>query len=195
MGARIDRPGTELRDFQTAQLEANDKGWTTRGVPECRAGGAGTYKSPHIRQRYYRADALVTVALRFAPVGEEPTLPQITTALASPARPLFFGRKPCLPSCPVLVSETPTEAASVLEALRNHPLAPEEPKTRHHRAIGSASIKIIVPPNEGAPKEQHRLERVTDHRDWISGVHTGESRLHVFSLPRASFPASEGALL
>ena len=40
--ARIDRQGTHLTDFQTAQLGAGDKGWTTRGRPEGRTGGANT---------------------------------------------------------------------------------------------------------------------------------------------------------
>src|SRR5271170_3180752 len=35
---RLDRRGTSLRDFQTAQLEKSDTGWTTRGLPEGRAG-------------------------------------------------------------------------------------------------------------------------------------------------------------
>ena len=39
MGARLDADGQRLVDFQTAQLQANDKGWTTRGVVEERAGG------------------------------------------------------------------------------------------------------------------------------------------------------------
>ena len=45
--ARIDREpagGVRLTDFQTAQLNKDDKGWTTRGQPEGRAGGANTYR-------------------------------------------------------------------------------------------------------------------------------------------------------
>ena len=47
--ARIDREpagGVRMTDFQTAQLGANDQGWTTRGRPEGRAGGANTYNAP-----------------------------------------------------------------------------------------------------------------------------------------------------
>ncbi len=40
VGSRLDKPGTRLTDFQTAQLGAKDRGWTTRGQPEGRAGGA-----------------------------------------------------------------------------------------------------------------------------------------------------------
>ena len=47
--ARIDREpagGVRMTDFQTAQLGANDKGWTTRGVPDERAGGAQHLQRP-----------------------------------------------------------------------------------------------------------------------------------------------------
>ena len=100
--ARIDREpasGMRMTDFQTAQLGANDQGWTTRGRPEGRAGGANTYNAPHLRYRDYWADALVTVALRLEPpeLEDEPSLDDLADALQEPARPLFIGRKPCLP--------------------------------------------------------------------------------------------------
>src|SRR4051812_35801487 len=95
-GARLDDPGALLRDFQTAELRAADQGWTTRGQPEGRAGGARTYDSPHIRERDYLADACITVALRLEPVDEAPLLGAIAAALEKPARPLFIGRKSCL---------------------------------------------------------------------------------------------------
>ena len=124
--ARIDREpagGYAMRDFQTAQLGASDRGWTTRGRPEGRAGGAATYNSPHLRYRDYYADMRVTVALRLdsgsgagmtvvegagmtAGRGkeqmDEPTLDGLAAALDEPARPLFIGRKPCLPSARLL---------------------------------------------------------------------------------------------
>ena len=70
--ARIDREpagNVRLTDFQTAQLGADDEGWTTRGRPEGRAGGPNTYKAPHLRYRDYYADMRVTVALRLEPGG------------------------------------------------------------------------------------------------------------------------------
>ena len=99
--ARIDREpagGVRLRDFQTAQLGASDRGWTTRGRPEGRAGGAATYRAPNLRRRDYWADMRVTVALRLEPELEEPTLDELRSALDWPARPPFIGRKPCLPA-------------------------------------------------------------------------------------------------
>lgn len=49
--ARLDRAGPRITDFQTAELDKDDRGWTTRGRPEGRAGGAGSYVGPHLRRR------------------------------------------------------------------------------------------------------------------------------------------------
>lgn len=99
--ARLDREGTPLTEFQTAQLGKDDQGWTTRGTPEGRDGGADSYKSPHLRWRDHRADASVLVAIILAPADETPTLDHLALALQRPARPLFIGRKACLPATPV----------------------------------------------------------------------------------------------
>jgi CRISPR system Cascade subunit CasD len=190
MGARLDRSGTELRDFQTAQLAKSDKGWTTRGVPEGRGGGADTYKSPHIRLRHYRADAFVTVALRLDPRNGDPTLAMLAEALAAPARPLFIGRKPCLPSRPVL-TEPMLEAANVFEALLQAPLAAAHANFGRHVA-NTGTVRLAIPPAERPDVQRtrenpHSSTRLADVRDWNAGVHAGESRLDVLSLPRASF--------
>lgn len=99
--ARLDREGTPLIEFQTAQLGKDDQGWTTRGAPEGRDGGADSYKSPHLRWRDHRADASVLVAIALTPADETPTLDHLALALQRPARPLFIGRKACLPATPV----------------------------------------------------------------------------------------------
>lgn len=184
MGARLDRPGSELRDFQTAQLGSNDRGWTTHGEPEGRAGGANTYKSPHIRKRYYRADAFVTIALRLEPADESPTLDEVAAALAEPARPLFVGRKPCLPSRPLL-AELPLDAANVHEALTRAAMA---------EASGSnASVRLVLPRRHWPPlPEPLRTDLVADVRDWIAGVHAGETRHGFFSIDRGTLPTLDG---
>lgn len=99
--ARLDREGKLLTEFQTAQLGKDDDGWTTRGQPEGRKGGADSYNSPHLRWRDHRADASALVALTLAPADEPPTLDHLAVALQRPARPLFIGRKACLPAKPV----------------------------------------------------------------------------------------------
>jgi CRISPR system Cascade subunit CasD len=184
MGARLDRPGNELRDFQTARLGAKDKGWTTHGKPEERGGGSDTYKSPHIRKRHYRADAFVTVALRLEPADARPTLGEVAAALAEPARPLFIGRKPCLPSRRLL-SEPPLDAPNVYEALRLTAIA-DVPGA-------SAKVRLVLPRRDWPlSPEPERTELLADVRDWIAGVHAGETRHGFFSIDRDQLQRLDG---
>lgn len=160
MGARLDADGERLVDFQTAQLQANDKGWTTRGVAEERAGGAGTYAGPHLRYRHYHADMNVLVALRLQPAEESPTLDELAAALDKPARPLFVGRKNCLPTGRLMAGWV--EADNILCALQ---LA--QPALSHN-------ARAQWPDGEGRlPSQQDRTLDVCDERNWTSGVHGG----------------------
>jgi CRISPR system Cascade subunit CasD len=159
MGSRIDGQADRLTDFQTAQLEADDKGWTTRGVPDERRGGEGSYKSPHLRYRDYFARLDAIVALRLEPDDEELTLDDIAHALDRPMRPLFIGRKPCLPSGRVCAGFV--EAQNVLDALQSH---------RAERS--ERSSRFQWPPGEGTLKDARTLD-VCDERNWRTGVHGG----------------------
>jgi CRISPR system Cascade subunit CasD len=184
MGARLDRPGTAVRDFQTALLFEDERGSTTRGQPEGRAkspsysrGRSGRKELNHIRYRHYRADAFVTIALRLDPPDGDPMLAAVEAALKAPVRPLFIGRKPCLPSRPVL-SEVPVEAVNLLAALRLAQLAPVDALPDPQR-----KIRFALPPAEWPRDLPHDPRTVADVRDWRAGVHAGENRLDHFSLP------------
>ncbi|MBZ0116483.1 MAG: type I-E CRISPR-associated protein Cas5/CasD, partial [Sandaracinaceae bacterium] len=99
IGARRDREPERIVDFQTVDLGQPFllEGWTTDGRVEGREGGsAGT--GTHIRLRHYLADGVYTVALTLVPADEPPALDDLSRALDEPARPLFIGRKCCLPS-------------------------------------------------------------------------------------------------
>lgn len=160
MGARLDADGERLVDFQTAQLQANDKGWTSRGVAEERAGGAGSYAGPHLRYRHYHADMNALVALRLQPGDESPTLEDLATALDKPARPLFVGRKNCLPTSRLMAGWV--EADNILSALQF-----AEPALLHN-------VRAQWPDGEGRlPDQQDRTLDVCDERNWTSGVHGG----------------------
>lgn len=170
--ARIDREpagGVRMTDFQTAQLAANDRGWTTRGQPEGRAGGANTYNAPHLRYRDYYADMRVTVALRLEPAedGDEPTLDELAAALQEPKRPLFIGRKPCLPSVPLLGGFA--EGDTALAALLDWPLADDPTEGQ--------PMRLLWPNNDGQADGSVRVSRpdfmLTDQRNWRSGLHGG----------------------
>lgn len=162
--ARIEREGARITDFQTAQLGKDDRGWTTRGAPEGRDGGPQTYQSPHIRRRDYDADKCVTVALRLEPADDRPTLDALAAALRAPARPLFLGRKPCLPERPLF--EGLVEAPDLLAALP----AP------------TGAARVLLPDSEAAERHDER-RLITDRRDWISGVHGGQRTVLIRHLP------------
>ena len=165
--ARIDREpatGARLTDFQTAQLGGNDRGWTTRGVPEGRAGGAATYDAPHLRYRDYFADMRVSIALRLEPADATPTLDDLAIALQEPARPLFIGRKPCLPSGSLFGGFVQGDTA--LAALLATPLATDIPP--------AVTIRVLWPDGEGRTEiTPNRSYMLTDQRNWLSGLHGG----------------------
>ena len=165
--ARIDREpatGVRMTDFQTVQLGAGDQAWTTRGAPEGRAGGANTYNAPHLRWRDYYADMRVTVALRLEPGEDAPTLDELAAALEEPMRPLFIGRKPCLPSLPIFGDFE--EGDTALAALLRRPLYCE--------SGSSELIRALWPEGEGAADiESPPPGMLTDQRNWISGLHGG----------------------
>ena len=184
--ARIDREphgDVRLTDFQTAQLNKDDKGWTTRGQPEGRAGGPNTYDAPHLRYRDYFADMRVTVALRLEPEGESPTLDQLAHALQEPARPLFIGRKPCLPSAPLFADFI--EAKNTLDALLKLPLKRED-RERDDR------VRLLWSDGEGVdcvPIDKESM--LTDERNWVSGLHGGGRRVYEGTSPSDCFGVKE----
>ena len=183
---RIDREsygGLSIQDFQTAQLDKNDKGWTTRGAPEGRAGGPNTYLAPHLRYRDYHADASVTVALRLEPGDDSPTLNDLRIALENPKRPLFIGRKPCLPSTRIF--EDFIDAGTCLAALLNYPIS--------EYSNPSDSLRILWPQGEGVEDEKRvkesRSYSLTDQRNWVSGLHGGGRWVTEGTCPANAFRA------
>lgn len=184
---RIDREpdgGVRMRDFQTAQLAASDMGWTTRGQPEGRAGGANTYNSPHLRYRDYFADMRVTVALRLDPDGGSPTLDNLASALQEPKRPLFIGRKPCIPSAPLVGDKDIVEGDTALSALldRTIDLDPDDP------------VRLLWPDGEGVEGvREDRSYMLTDQRNWVSGLHCGGRLVCEGMRPRDHFPSPKDA--
>ncbi len=165
--ARIDREpttGVRLPDFQTALLSKKDQGWTTQGVPEGRDGGPNTYDAPHLRYRDYFADMRANIALRLEPADETPTLDDLAVALQEPARPLFIGRKPCLPSSFLFGGFSQGDTA--LTALLATPLSADAPHLD--------SIRALWPDGEGeAEITPSRSYMLVDQRNWLSGLHGG----------------------
>lgn len=144
-------------DYQTAQLGARDRAWSTRGHPIGRAGGPNTYAGAHQRWRDYHSDLRLSLAVRLVPDDLEPTMDALATALQRPARPLFIGRKPCLPTSGVFRGWV--DADDIREALRS--IAP-----------GDRRCEALWPYAEG-PEESVVTRSVTDKRNWITGLHGG----------------------
>lgn len=96
MGVRVDKPGTVIRDYHTAHG-----------------------KQTSVTQRYYLSDAAFLVVLS----GDESVVSKAHAALSSPSRSLFFGRKSCPPSSPLL-GENSIYESDMREVLRTHPWVP-----------------------------------------------------------------------
>ena len=164
--ARVDRRGEPLIDYQTVDLGQpwmlpERTGWTTRDRIAQRAGSNKT--GTHQRWRHYRADSVHTVALALNGTGE-PELGTIASALNTPARPLFVGRKCCLPASRIGLGIT--EAESPIAALAETP--------RSSRADpGPLPATWWSTDPADATINHSRIVSVTDERDWHNQVHIG----------------------
>jgi CRISPR system Cascade subunit CasD len=167
MGARRETAGNYLREYQTAQLFEDDQEWTTFGVPEGRAKSPSYSAQPNGRraltwQRYrdYHAKLSTLVALRLEPAAETPTLDDLARALDYPARPLFIGRKSCLPSRRLFGGWQ--EGDSVLQVLQTAPVL---------EGVVDG-VRMQWPDGEGRMKGDRVID-LCDERNWRSGVHGG----------------------
>jgi CRISPR system Cascade subunit CasD len=133
-GVRVDRPGTLLRDYQTAG------GSTFRG--EAYYVHGASKKNSVLSERYYLQNASFLAALR----GEDELADEVAAALRNPHWPLFLGRKSCPPSRPVFVR---TVAAKIRDALIAEPWEDEE-----GLSDGTAPTRLILESNslEGEPR-------------------------------------------
>jgi CRISPR system Cascade subunit CasD len=154
--ARADQVGIHLSDYQTAQISPQrDRAWTTAGIAVGRK-GKQVVEATHIRHKHYVSDAIWSVVMRVQ--GTDPEA--LAHALCYPARPLFIGRKACLPTGRIV--QGVIEAPDVLAALK---LIPSTTSVGNRLpAIWPAHI------DHGDPS---RIEQARDLRDWLAGFHTG----------------------
>lgn len=166
-GALIARQGRVLTDHQNARVYEEEPGWTTYGQPETRNKGS-SYSNPplpsqignqhgkkwltHRRRRDYLADHDCHVVLRLEP-GDTPDLDALAAALDRPARPLFIGRKPCLPAGRLVQGWL--EAPTVRIALE---------------ALGLEGRALWPADDIEGGGTKHDLQ---DLRNWRSGLHGG----------------------
>ena len=179
LASALVRDGEELEDYQTVDLgqtHLRHPAWTTRGHTEHRDGGPDARYGTHIRFRRYRADANVMSAVSLSPADAVPTLNAVASALIAPARPLFIGRKACLPSTPLLVGIM-DDAMHLADALSRVPIVFPN---RWVEIAGNAVTKNLSAEwpieNESALSLDARLaaHSVIDQRDWRNQLHGGE---------------------
>jgi CRISPR system Cascade subunit CasD len=136
-------------------------------VPEHRDGGTAAKFGTHQRYRHYWADGLMTVALTLTD-NSEPTLDGVADALRRPARPLFLGRKTCLPARPLLDPDQPTaEGRTLREILSRVPMWQRDGTL----ASEESEVTACWPADEG----EGEPNRVADRHDWISNLPTGST--------------------
>lgn len=161
---RQDVQGSLLSDFQTVDLgqpHLVGTGWTTSGRIEERAGASS--ESTHIRYRDYLANAVYTIAIALDSADEAPTLDDLERALVEPERPLFIGRKPCLPADRLYLGRT--ESQSLLSALAAAPLSKRCPPKTSGVVVwwfAAEEAHASLPP-----------VATVDERDWANQIHGG----------------------
>lgn len=164
--ARWDIEPKEILDYHTVDLgqaKMCEAGWTTRGEPEHRTGGNSAALGIHQRYRHYWANGVMTLAVHLK--GDaEPAPARLAEQLRCPARPLFLGRKTCLPSAPLLLGLV--QAPDVVAALRGAP-----PAQRPGRAT-PMRMSACWPLRFGEIGPGRRVS-VYDQRDWRNQVHAG----------------------
>lgn len=166
VASRWDIEPEAIVDYHTVDLgqpKMAEPGWTTRGAPEHRDGGEAK-KGTHIRLRHYWANGVLTAVLALAD-DSAPDLSKLESALSQPMRPLFLGRKTCLPNSPILVGRSTGE--DVLAILKT------VPRVRcAARRTNSQTMAARWPAEVGANRED-QLKAIYDQRDWKNQWHAG----------------------
>lgn len=168
-----DVPSLRMTDYQTVDLGQEHlvkSGWTTRHVVQQRGGGNSS--GTHIRQRDYLVDADYLVALRLEPANARPDLETLADALDRPARPLFLGRKSCIPS--TRIGAGIVEAGDVREALTSFRDGPR------------AAVELWLATDDGSVDGATRW--TAGRRDWANQVHTGRTLIRHEDLRTGGMP-------
>lgn len=98
VGVRVDKPGKIIRDYHTAHSTF------------LKAGAA-------VSSRYYSSDAAFVAVLE----GDARIIDRAADAVRNPARPLFLGRKACVPSASVFAAVSDEDSSTIL---RTYPWLP-----------------------------------------------------------------------
>jgi CRISPR system Cascade subunit CasD len=166
LASRWDIQPEQVVDYHTVDLgqtKMKERGWTTRGNPEHREGGSAAKFGTHIRHRHYLANGILTSVISMQG-GEQPDLLQLETALKRPARPLFIGRKTCLPSTPILIGHLSGE--NVLTMLESVPRIGRKGVTDNGPMPARWSGDLSLGNTE-------QIKQIYDQRNWFTQLHEG----------------------
>lgn len=157
-GVRIDQPGTQLRDYQTAQHQV-------------------TKKSMPVSERFYLADAVFVAAVE----GEATLLSELDAALRAPIYPPYLGRRSCPPARPIRLSLH--QDTDLAQALRTEPWQASGwyRRQQHRQATVTLNLLREALPHEHsshAPRDQP-LSFAAEHRQYaLRRVITETTRVH-----------------
>lgn len=188
-GCRWDEEPAQSVDFHTVDFSQpylhHRRAWTSdRGVEE-RGGGPAKKWGTLIRRRHYIEDGVMTLLVRLIDESTV-TFDKLEQALRRPARPLFIGRKACLPTKPIL--QGIIEAEDTLDALRQVPWrCRSRAKIEKRRTARNSRdfLSALVPAADAyLVEEAGRPDEIqqTTRRDWANQVHVGRDAFCVFRL-------------
>jgi len=175
--ARWDVEPEHIVDYHTVDLgqeKMHYPGWNTHGGTEHRAGGSGAKFGTHQRYRHYWANGVMTLAIALDGEGA-PNLEELETALRRPARPLFLGRKTCLPAAPILLVRV--QAANVLDALCGYPAHPRIAENDEE------TLAACWPAGISGGVHTYTVSRY-DQREWQNQIHAGRRECSVGRIER-----------
>lgn len=210
--AALVRTGQRRREYQTARLFESETGWTTGGFPE------GRTKSPsfawdaryeierddrlksltHQRYRDYDMDARTFVVMTLLGVEKQPTLEDVAQALRFPTRPLFIGRKACIPSGPLLQGtiEASNTIAALVTTMNDAGYSSARVQWDDNENMDQAAV-AVQPAQEQSSAYKIMGERVLticDERQHTSGVHAGTRKVFQGNLSLPTGTLSDDAL-
>jgi len=181
--------GGEVRtDYQTVDLGQpsllDEVAWTTWGRLDPRGGSGENKVGTHIRRRDYLVDSVFTLAVTLVPTDEAPDIAAIEAALRKPARPLYLGRKSCIPAAPLVLRRS--RAPSLRQAVKDEPA----PKIGG-RERSSRRLWWPVGDDPAHESSSHRVT-ITDARDWHNQVHVGTYDMYEGHVDRPAEEADHG---
>jgi CRISPR system Cascade subunit CasD len=169
MAVRVDRPGTMMKDYHTAQ-------WVVKAsVPPGKKITKSDLKECEPSTRYYLADADFLVGLE----GPLDLLRQLDVALADPVWPLYLGRKSFVPSVPVRVPAGLLPDGHLPDGLKTRPWCwrtrrdmPKENEPLKIRIVmelgpnEDGEVRNDIPLDFVSPRRHFTVRRVRDVELW-----------------------------